>query len=218
VKARVEAIVSRDPRPHSAQATRAYSRFVQLSKRALPAVAASLLLLVVAWPRLEDAFEKIRLNAARIDLSEARDLHMVQARYTGIDRENRPFVITAQIARQKPNLNDLITLERPKGDLTTQTGTWIELSGDTGFYQPQQQLLDLFGNVALFQDKGDEFHSASAHVNMAAGTAEGDDPVTGQGPFGTITAQGFRIINKGATIFFTGHATLDMEPHQGPAQ
>jgi lipopolysaccharide export system protein LptC len=218
MRAGAEDLAPRDVRTHSAQATRAYSRFVQLSKRALPAVAASLLLLVVAWPRLEDAFETIHLALPRIDLSEARDLHMVQARYAGIDRENRPFVITAQIARQKPNLDDLITLERPKGDLTTQTGSWIELSGDTGFYQPQPQLLDLFGNVSLYQDKGDEFHSASAHLDMAAGTAESDDPVTGQGPFGTVTAQGFRILDKGDTIIFTGHATLDMEPHQGPTQ
>jgi lipopolysaccharide export system protein LptC len=218
MKARAQNFAPRDARTHAAQATRAYSRFVQLSKRALPAVAASLLLLVVAWSRLEEAFEGIHINVPRIDLSEARDLHMVKARFTGIDRENRPFVVTAQVARQKPNLDDLITLERPKGDLTTQTGSWIELSGDTGFYQPQPQLLDLFGNVSLFQDKGNEFHSASAHLDMAAGTAESDDPVTGQGPFGTVTAQGFRILDKGDTIIFTGHATLDMEPHQRLAQ
>ena len=107
---------------------------------------------------------------------------MVAARYTGLDRENRPFVVTAEVARQKPELDDLITLERPKGDLTTASGNWLELTADTGLYQPQPQLLDLFGNVALFQDKGNEFHSDSAHVDMGAGTAEGDDPVDRPGP------------------------------------
>ena len=196
---------------------RRYSRFVALSKRLLPAVAVTVLLLVAIWPRIEGTLTTLRLPLPRLDVSGARDLQMVAARYAGVDRDNNPFVVTADIARQKPKLNDLVTLERPKGDLTTAggNGSWLELSADTGFYQPQPQLLDLYGNVALFQDKGNEFHSSSAHLNMAASTAEGDAPVSGKGPFGTVKAQGFRIIDRGATIIFTGHATLEIEPHAG---
>ena len=199
-------------------AARRYSRFVYLTKLALPAAACGLLLLVAAWPRLEGVFETGRFAAPRIDLSEARDLHMAAARYTGIDREDRPFTITADTARQKPvpgsspGGDNLITLERPKGDLTTAGGNWLELSASTGLYQPQPQLLDLFGEVALYQDKGNEFHSTTAHVDMAAGTAEGDDPVTGQGPFGSVTAEGFRILGRGDTIIFKGRAKLEIQP------
>lgn len=196
-------------------ADRRYSRFVHLTKLALPVAAVALLLLVAVWPRLEATFELVRFSVPRLDLSEARELHMVKARFTGVDRDNRPFVVTAAVARQQPKLDGLITLEQPKGDLTMVSGSWLELSADTGLYQTQPQLLDLFGNVALFQDRGNEFHSTSAHVNMDAGTAEGDDPVTGQGPFGNVTAQGFRILDRGATILFTGHATLNLLPRAG---
>jgi lipopolysaccharide export system protein LptC len=218
VKARAETFAPRPASPRVALAARRYSRFVHRTKLALPALALGLLLLLATWPRVQGVFDSVRLHMPRIDLTDASDLHMVKARYTGIDRENRPFVVTADIARQKPNLDDLITLERPKGDLTMQSGSWLELSGDTGFYQPQPQLLDLFGNVTLYQDKGNEFHSTSAHIDMNKGTAEGDDPVTGQGPFGTIAAQGFRIVDRGDTIYFTGHAQLDMAPRQGQGQ
>ncbi len=194
---------------------RRHSRFVALAKRLLPALAGAMLLIAV-WPRLDAAFLSLHIKLPRLDVSDARDLHMISARYSGFDRENRPFVITADVARQKPQLDGLISLEHPKGDLTMVSGSWLELSGDTGFYQPTPQLLDLFGNVALFQDKGNEFHSSSAHVNMNAGTADGDDPVTGQGPFGDVTAQGFRILDRGATIIFKGHATLGIQPHHGP--
>ncbi|HUK58340.1 MAG TPA: LPS export ABC transporter periplasmic protein LptC [Stellaceae bacterium] len=215
MKTRAETFAPRPARSRVDPAARRYSRFVYRAKLALPALALGLVLLLAAWPRVEGVFENVRLHVPRIDMSDASDLHMVKARYSGIDRENRPFVITADVARQKPNLDDLITLERPKGDLTTTGGNWLELSGDTGFYQPQPQLLDLFGNVSLYQDKGNEFHSTSAHLDMSAGTAVGDDPVTGQGPFGNVTAQGFRILNRGDTIFFTGHTRLDMTPQQG---
>jgi lipopolysaccharide export system protein LptC len=192
---------------------RGYSRFVGLAKRILPGVALVLLGLVAVWPRLQAEIERVRLAAPRIDPREAQDLRMVNARYTGIDRENRPYVVTAEVARQNPNVDDLVALEGPKGDLTTASGNWFELDGYTGLYQPDAQLLDLFGKVELFQDKGNEFHTDSAHVDMAQGNAEGNDPVDGQGPFGHITGQGFRIRDHGDVIIFTGHAHLELAPH-----
>jgi lipopolysaccharide export system protein LptC len=211
VKARAAELFAPRRRARSG-VVRRYSRFVYLAKLLLPAIAVALLLMIAAWPRLEGAFETVRIPVPTIDVTDASDLRMVNARFTGIDRENRPFIVTSAIARQKPNLDGLITLERPKGDLTTLSGNWLELSSDTGFYEPQSQHLDLFGNVALFQDKGNEFHSSSAHVDMSANTAEGDDPVNGQGPFGHVTAQGFRILDRGDTIVFKGHTQLDVEP------
>ena len=47
-----------------------------------------------------------------------------------------------------------------------------------------------------------------AHVDLANKTAEGHDPVAGHGPSGDITAQGFRILDKGDTIIFTGRSHL----------
>jgi lipopolysaccharide export system protein LptC len=191
-----------------------YSRFVALAKRAFPAMAAALILLVAVWPKLEEALEHVHLPTPRLDLREARDLRMVQPHYSGVDRQHRPFVITAEVARQNPEAANIVALEGPKGDMTTLNGSWFEVTAHTGLYQPQAQLLDLFGNVQLFQDKGNEFHSDSAHVDMAAGTAEGTQPVDGQGPFGHATGQGFRILNRGDVIIFTGQSRLDLVAHE----
>ncbi len=190
--------------------SRRYSRFVSLAKRVLPSAAIILLLIVVAWPRLEEIIEKVHIVAPRLDLREAQDLRMVNARFAGTDRLNRPYVVTADVARQNPHADDLVSLEGPKGDMTTQNGSWFEVTGFTGLYQPQKQLLDLFGNVQLFQDRGNEFRTDSAHLDMANGTAAGDEPIEGQGPFGHITGDGFRISENGEVIIFTGHATLDL--------
>lgn len=196
---------------------RGYSRFVSLAKRVLPAIAVGLLLLVASWPRLQAVFNEVRVHIPRIDTREARNLRMVSVHYAGIDRQNRPFVVTAKTAQQMPKVDDLVSLDQPKADLTTDSGGWLELGAYTGIYQPQPQLLDLFGNVALFQDKGNEFHSDSARINMQQGTAEGDDPVTGQGPFGTVAAQGFRMLDRGDTIIFTGHTKMLIRPREKTA-
>jgi lipopolysaccharide export system protein LptC len=203
---------ARQPR-RRATFSRRYSRFVALAKRLFPAIAVSLIVLVAAWPRIEEAIEHVHLNLPRIDLREARDLRMVQAHYSGIDRQQRPFVITADVARQNPGANDIIALEGPKGDMTTLTGSWFEITSHTGLYQPQAQLLDLFGEVQLFQDKGNEFRTESAHIDMGNGTAEGHQAIEGQGPFGHVTGEGFRILDRGDTIIFTGRSHLELIPH-----
>lgn len=205
------------PRPRPGFNPR-YSQFVGLAKRILPAIAAILLLLVAVWPRLEEALEHVRLGAPRIDLRGAQDLSMVDARYTGVDRQQRPFVITADVARQNPGANDIVALDKPRGDMTTATGGWFRLIGQTGLYQPQTQLLDLFGDVRLFQDKGNEFRSDSAHIDMANGTAEGHQPIEGEGPFGHATGQGFRVLDRGDTIIFTGRSHLELVPHDKAAK
>ncbi|HEV3177852.1 MAG TPA: LPS export ABC transporter periplasmic protein LptC [Stellaceae bacterium] len=194
-----------------------YSRFVAWMKLALPTAAVALLLLVAVWPRIQSAVERLH-KLPRIDLSQARDLRMVNLHYSGKDRHDRPFTVTADAARQRPEVDDLVELEGPKADMTTQNDTWLALTAYSGVYRPQSQLLDLFGNVELFQDKGNEFKTDSAHIDMAKGSADGADPIEGHGSFGTIEAEGFRIENQGDIIIFTGKARLLLEPHEAKEQ
>ena len=198
--------------------TRSHSRFVQRSKWILPSLAASLLLLVVTWPQLKSVVDRLHFTLPRIDLSDARNLRMLEPRYTGIDRENRPYVLTASSATQVSGSDDIVSLLAPKADMTTNSGNWVEVTSYTGTYQPQPQLLDLYGDVELYQDRGNEFHTDSARVDVANGTATSDQPVTGQGPFGQVTAEGFTMLDRGAVIHFTGKTNLMLLPRPKDAE
>jgi lipopolysaccharide export system protein LptC len=184
----------------------AYSRRVAFLKRALPAIGVGLLLLVAGWPRLEPLLNSVRLSLPVIERRDARELRMVDPRYAGIDRLNRPYVLTAAAARQMPGQDDLMSLDRPRGELIAHGGAKIVLTAATGVYQTRSRLLDLFGDVTLTRDDGTRFVTQAAHLDLAAETANGHDPVAGRGPSGAITAQGFRILDKGDTIFFTGRS------------
>lgn len=197
---------------------RNHSRFVHRTKWTLPALAAALLALVATWPQLEATFERVLFGLPRIDLSEARRLRMVQPHYSGLDRQNRPYVLTADAASQTPRSDDLISLDGPKADLTTNSGNWVQLSGDAGTYQPQPQLLELYGNVELYQDRGNEFHTDSAHIDILNGTAEGHETVDGHGPFGHITSEGFTMYNHGDIIVFNGKTNLTLLPRAKAVQ
>jgi lipopolysaccharide export system protein LptC len=185
-----------------------YSRRVAFLKRVLPAVGVTLLLLVAGWPRLAPLLESVRLGFPAIDLREARELRMVNPRYGGLDRYNRPYVVTAAIGRQVPDRDDVMAVERPKAVMTVHGGASVVLTAATGIYQSQAQLLDLFVDVNLIHENGTRFVTQRAHLNLSDDSAEGHDPVEGHGPSGDITGQGFRILSKGETIIFTGESHL----------
>jgi len=185
-----------------------YSRRVSFLKRVLPAIGVTLLLLVAGWPRLAPLLESVRLGFPAIDLREARELRMVNPRYGGLDRYDKPYVVTASIGRQVPDRNDVMALERPKAVMTVHGGASVVLTAATGIYQSQAQLLDLFADVNLIHENGTRFVTQRAHLNLSDNTAEGHDPVEGHGPSGDITAQGFSILSKGETIIFTGESHL----------
>ena len=55
---------------------------------------------MAVWPRIAPWWTACAWPA--IDLREARELRMLNPRYAGIDRLERPFVVTAAVGRQVP--------------------------------------------------------------------------------------------------------------------
>ena len=186
----------------------AHSRRVARLKFVLPIIGGALLLLVIAWPRLAPMWERMRFAIPAIDLREARELRMLNPRYTGTDRENRPFVVTAAVGRQVPDRSDLMSLEQPRAEMKMHNGAVVVLTAATGIYQAQAHLLDLFGNVTVTRNDETRFTTDTARVDVAHNSAEGDDPVEGHGPSGDIKAKGFRISDNGETIVFVGQSDL----------
>ena len=179
-----------------------YSRRVAFLKLVLPAIGLTLLLLVAGWPRLAPLLESVRLDFPAIDLREARELRMTNPRYAGLDRYNRPYVVTAAIGRQVPDRNDVMALERPKAEMKVHGGASVVVTAATGIYQSQAQLLDLFEDVNLVHEDGTRFVTQRAHLDLSDNTAEG------HGPSGDIAGEGFRVLSKGDTIIFTGRSNL----------
>jgi lipopolysaccharide export system protein LptC len=204
------------PRPLAELTGSRYSNFVGAMKVMLPAIALGLILLVVAWPQFRAVEDGFRVGVANITSEDAADLRMVNARYQGVDKRGEAFTVTARSAVKHKPTSDVIELETPQADITLNRGNWVTLKAEFGAYREQDQQLDLIGSVNLYHDDGYEFRTISAHLNMTNNSAEGDDPVQGQGPFGEIASQGFRIYDKGERIIFTGKAHLLMRPRATP--
>ena len=191
-----------------AEPSNRHSQRVALLKRLLPAIGVALLLLIAVWPQLSPLWERMRVAWPAIDLRDARELRMINPRYAGIDRQGRPFVVTAAVGRQVPDRQDLMSLRAPRAEMTLHSGATVVITAATGVYQSQTQLLDLFGKVTLVHQNGTRLVTDAARVDGAHNTAEGSDPVVGHGPNGDISAQGFRVLDRGDRILFTGRSDL----------
>lgn len=185
-----------------------YSLFVGFLKVLLPALAVALVLLVVAWPQLVPDERQFRIGVAEISLEQAESLSMLNARFDGLDSNNQPFTVTADLATQDSGDSPVVDLELPKADITMHDGTWLAVTANSGRYQREDGVVDLNGDVVLFHDQGFEFRTDTATVDLNASEARGSDPVHGQGPLGILDAEGFRLVDKGQRIFFTGKSRL----------
>jgi lipopolysaccharide export system protein LptC len=202
---------ARPAAPPPQRAGMGYSRFVMLMKITLPLIAAVLVALIVVWPQFRQVREGFRIEIARLNHTLGGQV-VSNARFTGADVRGRPFSVTADSANQQDGQPNTVLLEHPKADITMQNGAWVASSAPSGKFLRNEQLLELTGGVNIYHDNGFEMHSPTASLDLKRGTAEGKEPVQGQGPTGDITASGFRVLDNGARVFFTGPAKMTLRP------
>ncbi len=199
----------RQPPPRYSRSN-SYSRFVGILKVLLPATAAGLIILVIAFPQVvTDPPAQVTLPP--VDL-QGGEVSVLNPRWNGIDNENRPFTVTADLVTQSKEDSNLYSLELPKADITLKDETWLALTARTGEFLFEEQQLELTGDVDMFHDQGFEIRTEAASIDLKTKDAWGDSPVEGHGPAGRLNAEGFRITQEGARILFTGKSRLVVYP------
>jgi len=178
---------------------------VNWTKRLLPLAALILLAVIAFWPQLSAVGDIGRLSYRHVMITPDGG-KLSDARYRGVDQRGRPYTVTAvtavQVNPERVNLSD------PKADILLQTGDWLLLQSREGVYMQHQDLLDLSGDVTLYRDDGTTLRSKTATMNLKVGMVTGSDTVSAEGPFGTLDATGYTLLDKGDIIQFAGPARL----------
>lgn len=206
----VAASASRVRRPPTPRRIAQRHLLVRLTKWLLPAAALCLLALIALWPEFNRAVDQSRLAIKRMG-ADVDGAQVVDARYRGVDEKNRPYTITASVAQQAGP--ERINLTDPKGDMVQEGGTWLMLQSKQGVFLQRANQLDLSTDVVLYRDDGATFKTNSAAVDLKSSAAAGAEKVHGEGPFGTLDAQGFTVTDGGAIMQFPGPARLVMNAH-----
>jgi lipopolysaccharide export system protein LptC len=135
-------------------------------------------------------------------------------KYDGKDDRGRPFSITADSASHAEDDDRHISLKKPVADITLKSGSYVAVTANDGVLDRDSDIVTLTGNVTLFHDNGLSFQTNSATVDLKAKTAEGYETVEGQNGDGNLVSQGFRVLDDGDTIHFTGKAHMKIYPRQ----
>jgi lipopolysaccharide export system protein LptC len=203
-----EARIRRPPTPGGLARRRLVITF---TKFFLPVLALALLGTIALYPEFDRARNEARVALRRL-AGDIDGAEVIDARYHGIDDQNRPYTLTAATAVQAgPNKVNLTT---PDGDITLQNGHWLTMKSELGVFIQHTNQLDMWKNVVLYRDDGTWMYTQSMSMDLKSGAAASAQPVHAEGPFGTLDAKGFALTDKGSVVQFTGPARMVLNGKQ----
>lgn len=179
---------------------------VTATKFVLPIAALALLGSIAVWPELSRVREQGRIAFQRVFSLTPDSGRLLEPRYRGVDERGRPYTVTADWAAQAGPQR--VNLGEPRGDIVPEGGGWIYVQSHDGVYVQHSGQLDLSRDVVLYRDDGTVMQTQSASLDTKNAAAASNDQTHAEGPFGTLDAQGFTLVDKGAIVQFHGPARL----------
>ena len=135
---------------------------------------------------------------------EGEELRMINPRFSGRDKAGRPYVVIADTATRRQDDPEVTDLVNPRLD-TAPGPNSSHVTASRGIYDANRKKLDLYDNVRLVTPNGNTYKTTHTRLFIDDDFIEGDQPVTGTGPLGAISADRFQIINGGEKVVFSGH-------------
>ncbi len=188
-----------------------YSRFVRTLKILLPIVAFAIFAATLLFVLLYDADDSLTVSFTSVQHVD-NDLRMVNPRFSGVDNERRPFLVTADAAIQDAADPRTVTLETIQADMTLGEDAWVSVTAEQGVLNTEAETLVLEGAIDLYSDTGYEFHTDSAVVQFDERSVMSDTAVQAQGPMGTLRADSFAANDAGETLRFDGNVRMLIYP------
>lgn len=145
-------------------------------------------------------------------------LQISKPEYTGKDDQGRPYVVTANKVIQdgmKPGAS-IMNLESPAARLQLNDTTHenIDVQARTGVYDPSSRVLDLDGDVVITHTTGYKLNAENLRVNLSEGSSLSDNPVSGDGPNGTLAGEKLELLDKGNHIILHGKSKVTLLPEK----
>lgn len=126
---------------------------------------------------------------------------ILNPRFEGRDASDRPYVITADTARRRPNDTGVVDLTNPQfADEINNT-----VDARDGVYDREGQMLDLTGGVVMRDPGGYTFTTEAATMFVQENRIVGETEIRGEGPIGEIRADTYEVTDNGKRVIFRGN-------------
>ena len=121
---------------------------------------------------------------------------------TGLDKQQRPYAISAKTAIQDKAEPKLVKLDEVSGSTSRQNGEAITFQSQKGLYNSDVKTLDLETDVVIQSEGRFTARMDKAHVVVGEKRLTSDVPVVVDLSGGRINANGVQITNDGNNILF----------------
>lgn len=185
-----------------------YTRFVTRMKRLLSLAAFAVIFAVLAFFFVERTPRQLQLSYEKLGAID-NDLAMINPRLSGVDARGNPFVITARQAIQDAVNGKRATLVAVEADMSTGKG-WVNARAGRGVADMAAQRIELAGGIDIFTDNGYTLHSEAVSADLKTSVLTGSQPVSGQGPLGSLRADRFRYDRGTGQLTLDGHVHITM--------
>jgi len=188
-----------------------YSRFVKFMRWSLPLFALGLMVVVMAWPELDEQIETIPQE----DILSSNEIavggnELLNPRYETTDEQNNPVFIKAQKAIQSQNNSDLIRLDIPEADFKTATGEKVQVKAMQGTYDQTGEKLFLQNDVRITHESEYVLDAQELRVNLKTQEAFSDKSIIITGQDAQLNASGMQGNMQKGVLTFEGPATLTL--------
>lgn len=184
-----------------------YSRNVLFTKFGLLGAAVAVVLVMVITSLIHSDGERFNLAFSGVQTGGiSGPPQMIRPRFQGVDAQNQPYTVSAELAEQKDA--DHVTLTEVNADIVMKAGEWVTLSANSADVAVKENRFVLNGDVHVFMDSGYEVTTETMQVDLNNGLGSGDVALRIQGPPGILRAQGFKALERGQRIVFTGPVHL----------
>ncbi len=166
---------------------------------------------IVAVVLLYIVLNILRQDAPPPPLADASgEVRMINPRFSGRDNAGRPYVVIADTATRRIDEPETTDMVNPRLD-TAPGADSSQVTARRGVYQAGLKILNLYDHVVLTTPNGYEYQTEHARFFIGIDSIEGDEPVSGTGPMGSVRADGYEIINGGEKVTFSGNVVTHIE-------
>ncbi len=135
-------------------------------------------------------------------------------RFTGVLKDGRPFLITADRAERDSQDQDLVRLASPRLVRGYGQPDASEATAKSGVYREAAHTLLLTQDVRITNGEGYEFDAPQALVDMRTGEVSGSAGVEGSGPNASTRANAYSVKDKGDRVILNGRVRTRLEPRR----
>lgn len=183
-----------------------YTRMVLFGKWALGVVSVLIIIAIIAIPLVEQTKDGKRISFVSAQPSGSSEQPvMLNPKLEGTTEKNEPFTATAQRAVQENE--ESVRLFGVQADMFKSDNSWLNLTANEGLYNSKTRMLELWGNVNVYQDNGYQFATPRVMINTREGQASSAEGISGQGSIGNLVATGYAIRDNGSYMRFGSEGT-----------